>query len=241
MTAILAIGDVHGNARALRAAMAQALGGPCDQIVFMGDLLTYGHDVEAVLELVREAQDKYDAALLIGNHDQLYFDLAQGKREYLDGLPGWIQDSVTLTARKFDPATLRSRLSWCEEWTDGSALFAHANPFGFGDFTYLNDDADIEAARSALERRGATLGVFGHTHRARWVPGPIVVANAGSVGQPRDRTAQSVLLRIQIDRPSTTGTIEPIHYDMQGHLDQLLRSGLPEDTIVRLCSYFKPF
>jgi predicted phosphodiesterase len=240
MTAIVALGDVHGNARALAAAISQALSGPCDQIVFMGDLLTYGHDVEAVLELVAEAQDKHNAVLLIGNHDQMYFDLAQGKRDYLDRLPGWIQDSVALTVKKFDPASLRSRLSWLEEWQHGPAVFAHANPFGFGDFRYLNNDQDINDARSALTRRGATLGVFGHTHRAHWTPGPTVVANAGSVGQPRDAAAQSVFLRIEIDGPATTGTIEPIHYDVQAHLDELRRSGLPEDTIARLGSFFKP-
>ena len=91
MTTIVILSDVHGNARALRAALVQALRDPIDHLVFLGDLLTYGHDVQEVLDLVNEAQTKHDAVLLIGNHDQLYFDIAKGDSPYLDTLPEWIQ------------------------------------------------------------------------------------------------------------------------------------------------------
>jgi len=66
MSTIAVLGDVHGNARALRAALAQAHKGPFDRMVFLGDLLTYGHDVDEVLDLVAEAQEKDSATLLWG-------------------------------------------------------------------------------------------------------------------------------------------------------------------------------
>jgi predicted phosphodiesterase len=238
VTSIAVLGDVHGNARALRAALARARAGPVDHLVFIGDLLTYGHDVEEVLDLVGEAQQKDDAVLLIGNHDQMYFDLAEGKQDYFQKLPEWIRDSVSLTLNKFDPASLRERFRWSPEWTLGSALFAHANPFGLGDFRYLNAQKDLTAAVEVLQQRGARLGVFGHTHRPLWREGPVTLANAGSVGQPRD-TSGSVILRVSVDGDVATGSFEPIAYDVHGHLSDVRRDGLPAATTARLCAFFE--
>jgi predicted phosphodiesterase len=238
VTSIVIVGDIHGNARALRAALAQARKGPVDRIVFMGDLLTYGHDVTEVLDMVGDAQDRDDAILLTGNHDQMYFDLAEGKRDYLDNLPGWIKDSVMLTVQKFDPSSLRSRFRWSRDWALDGAIFAHANPFPFGDFRYLNSDADHEAALGALSERHARLGVFGHTHRPLWRPGPITLANAGSVGQPRDNQG-SIILRLGLHDDTVTGTFESVAYDVQSHMSELQRTGLPEATTRRLCGFFE--
>ena len=237
MTSIVVIGDIHGNARGLRAALAQAKTGPVDQLVFMGDLLTYGHDVQEVLELVAEAQETDGAVLLIGNHDQMYFDLAEGKRDYLDKLPQWIKDSVLLTIQKFDAASLRGRFDWSVEWTLGNAFFAHANPFAFGDFRYLNSAEDQAAAIEALAVRGANLGVFGHTHRPLWRPGAITLANAGSVGQPRDAQG-SVILRLRLEGELVAGAFESLVYDVDAHISDLQRTGLPDKTKQRLLGFF---
>jgi len=238
VTSVVVIGDIHGNARALRAALAQARRGQADRIVFIGDLLTYGHDVEEVLDLVCDAQEKDEAVLLIGNHDQMYFDLAEGNHVYLNKLPDWIRDSVMLTLENFSPGSLRSRFCWSQEWCMGRAFFAHANPFAVGDFRYLNTDDDYSAAVEVLGERGARLGVFGHTHRPLWRPGSIAIANAGSVGQPRDIQG-SVILRLHIDGDTVSAKFEPVEYDVNAHLAALQRTGLPDATVKRLCYFFQ--
>lgn len=209
-----------------------------DHLIFTGDLLTYGHDVVEVLDLVGEAQEKDHAVLLIGNHDQMYFDAADGKRDYLHALPPWIQHSVALTLDRFDSSTLRPRFQWSPAWRLENAFFSHANPFGVGDFRYLNSDQEQREALAVLEREKAKLGVFGHTHRPLWRDGPVILANAGSIGQPRDHNG-SVILRIQLDGESATGTFEPIAYDVQAHLRDIQRVGLPEATIAKLCGFFE--
>lgn len=248
MTAVVVIGDVHGNARALHAALAVARNGPLDELVFIGDLLTYGHDVDEVLDLVAEAQARHGATVLIGNHDQLYFDLAEGDRTYIDTLPAWIRASVEHTVGMVG-SSLRARLRWSEQVVRDGVLFAHANPFGFRNWTYLNRVEDVARAQAALESQGLRAGVFGHTHRPRWcmdVPardrvmtwsGPhALVLNVGSVGQPRDGTSRSVIARLDIE--TLSATFEAVDYDVAAHVAALHASGLGATTVAKLAAFF---
>ncbi len=237
MTSVAVLGDIHGNARALRAALDQARRGPMDHLVLLGDLLTYGHDVAETLALVSDAQARHDAILLKGNHDQLYLDLDRGDHAYVDKLPAWIRDSVDLTRARLDVNELHG-LDWREEHILDGVLFSHANPFGTGDWTYLNHPPELEEARVALAQRGLRAGVFGHTHRPYWGGGAPIVGNAGSVGQPRDSRAESVLLRLVLSPEAVTASFEPIAYDVQAHVATLEACGLGESTIARLAGFF---
>ena len=257
MTTIAIIGDVHGNARALRAALSQARRGPLDRIVFLGDLLTYGHDVDEVLDLVAEAQDRDGATLLVGNHDRMYFDMAEGRRDYFDRLHNWLKDTVNLTLKAPRTATLANALSWVEETRlDDRAIAAHANPYGKCDWHYLNSLNDHVKARVALAQRSLDVGVFGHTHRPRFFDGvrpfgavpfdepleasrgsPIVI-NAGAVGQPRDGTGQAVLLRLTLTDETVRATFERVAYDRAAHIAAVRAAKLPSATIERLVRFF---
>lgn len=250
---VVVLGDVHGNARALRAALDRARSGPMDRMVFLGDLLTYGHDVDEVIELVGEAQERDGAALLIGNHDQMYFDLLDGRRTYFSKLPEWLKETVEYTATHLDRSRFREGLRWSEEHILDRVLFAHANPFGFGNWTYLNRPEDRGRAERILGKRGLDVGVFGHTHRARWGDaigdGGVeiqssrrrpIVANAGSVGQPRDARAESVLLRLKLTADAVTASFERVVYDVAAHVAALQSAFLSEGTRERLSSYFVP-
>jgi predicted phosphodiesterase len=259
MTTIAIVGDIHGNARALRAALAQARGGPLDRIIFLGDLLTYGHDVDEVLDLVAEAQEKDGATLLVGNHDRMYFDIVDGRHDYFDRLPDWLKDTVNLTLEAPRTATLATALSWVEETRlDQRAIAAHANPYGTSDWRYLNSLNDhVEAAIAlALGQRSLDAGVFGHTHRPRFFDGvrafgavpfdepleasrgsPIVI-NAGAVGQPRDGTGQAVLLRLTLTEETVRATFERVAYDLAAHIAAVRAAKLPSATIERLVRFF---
>jgi predicted phosphodiesterase len=257
MITIAVVGDVHGNARALRAALAQARKGPLDRMVFLGDLLTYGHDVDEVLDLVAEAQEKDDATLLIGNHDRMYFDMAEGRHDYFDRLPNWLKETVKLTLEAPRTATLANALSWVEETRlDARAIAAHANPYGKSDWHYLNSLNDHVEAGAALAQRSLDVGVFGHTHRPRFFDGirpfgavpfgepleasrgsPIVI-NAGAVGQPRDGTSQAVLLRLTLTEETVRATFERVAYDLAAHIAAVRAAKLPSATIERLVRFF---
>lgn len=256
VTTWVVIGDVHGNVRALRAALDRMRDGPMDRLVFLGDLLTYGHDVDEVIQLVETAQAHDDAVLLIGNHDRLYFDLQAGRQTLPAAqLPDWIRDSVALSCEKLGGMLLEERLAWRDEYFVDGVLAAHANPFGAGDFRYLRDEQACADATAALRERGALVGVFGHTHRPRWgkngpdavvaldqdlsseLTEPLLV-NAGAIGQPRGTPGRSAILRMTFEPGRVTGRFEALNYDVGAHVADLRRSGLPPETVERLCRYF---
>jgi predicted phosphodiesterase len=263
------VGDVHANARALKAALRVFHARSLDQLVFMGDLLSYGVDVSEVLDLVAE-EVAAGAVLVLGNHDRLYLDLLAGEQSYYQGLPDWIRESVDFTLKRLDPALLRS-LPFVHEHVQDDLLVAHANPFGTDSrgvpsWRYVRMAQDHEDAGMALRKRGLRMGVFGHTHRARvvecpsavglaeertelrqWRPyGPrdTLIINVGSVGQPRNVTATSTVgfLTRRNTRmgPETDVVIEPLEYDVQGHLDALRQAPLGTRTISSLTAFFVP-
>jgi predicted phosphodiesterase len=258
---IVVLGDIHGNARALRRALALVDGGPHDRVVVLGDLLTYGPDVTEVVALIGDAQARWGAVLLVGNHDQLYFDLPEGRCEYYAGLPEWLRESIDWTFSRLDPAAFASALRWQQELVVDDLLFAHANPFGFGDWRYLNSEADHAAAAMRLAERSLRVGVFGHTHRGKMFlasdgaspcelrdavdatfnlyrlgDGRLVV-NAGSVGQPRSRRGEAFMLRITRARDTLGLAFQRIDYDVVAHLAALRALPLTEATRDRLCRF----
>jgi predicted phosphodiesterase len=221
------LGDVHGNARALRAALAHVRRRPIDGLVFLGDLLSYGPDVDEVLDRVGEEVSR-GARVVLGNHDLLYRNLLSGESAYRDRLPPWLKETVTHTFDQLAAGDADRLLAIPFERTIriGPLLIAHANPFGDDpdgtpDWRYINHPEDYGLAADALVAGGAWAGMFGHTHRPRIVqwpsgrglgddvcpalvgfrpaaPGDALILNAGSVGQPRNLAARSTVCFVAV-------------------------------------------
>ena len=119
-------------------------------------------------------------------------------------------------------------------------LAAHANPFGVGDWTYLNADADFGRADRALEHRGYRYGLFGHTHRfARHEIGGRWVATVGSVGQPRDRDDLLPQWAMAIsDGHGWELEQRHVDFDWSSHRAAIEATSMSDATKQRLCGYF---
>jgi predicted phosphodiesterase len=259
--AFVVMTDIHANAPALRAALEIARRGPMDRLLVLGDLLTYGLDVNETLDLVEEAQERDGAVLLLGNHDQLYLDMEAGRLDYYLGLPDWLRESVEYTMRLFDVRRLASRLHWLEETILGDVLFAHANPYPFGDWSYVDTDVDAARAAIALGHRGLVAGVFGHTHRRRLyvetedgtsrslepratstvsTDGARLVVNPGSIGQPRDGSPRSSMVRLVRGPGFLRSEFVDVDYDVAALVERLQTAPLSLATRERLASFFLP-
>lgn len=270
MTHVTAVfSDLHANGRALRAAVADARTRGFDRVIVLGDLLTYGLDQDEVLDTVATLQDTHGATVVTGNHDQLYLDLADGRRAYYDTLPQWLRETADHTLARLDAQAFRRRFAWQWSTTEGPWFLSHANPFGDGDWRYLYNVRDALDAARALAARSSIGGIFGHTHRrfslafardelsradeialdaprdvdlslgAEETSERVFVVNPGSVGQPRHTDRASTYLRMTRDRGRVTIEHIAIDYDAAAHVRALRESSMSESTREKLCSFFE--
>jgi predicted phosphodiesterase len=249
---IAVLSDLHANGRALSACLAQADADGWDDLVIAGDLLTYGPDGAATLDVVAARVAK-GAIVLSGNHDDLYVDLRNGDDRYYRSLPPWLRESVDCTRTQVDLAALAA-LPWRPEYVVGPVLIAHANPFGPRNYRYLNTDADHVEANAALGARGMRLGVHGHTHRAKVHVQPLGfeqptcrrlkqsegpgTVNAGSVGQPRSADKRASFLMVEIDRDELSFEHRFVDYDVAAHVAALAALPIAQPTRDKLASFF---
>ncbi len=192
------ISDIHANEDALRAVLTDARDEHADKIICLGDVLGYGPDAVAALELVyREAH-----ICLAGNHD----DAASGRFPADD-----FTEFAAAAIKRHRESLAPKALSWlgklpytCE--TDGFVC-AHANFVAPEEFDYILDEDD---AKASFEARNEQLLFVGHSHEpcifvlgASGVPhklpaddfiledGKRYIVNPGSVGYPRSGNCRS--------------------------------------------------
>jgi predicted phosphodiesterase len=233
------LSDIHSVSSVLGTALGDARAEGFDILLILGDLLTYGVRPRETLELVHEAVARDGAILVAGNHDQMYLDTAEADREYQSRLPDWLRETVEWTAAQISPGALTS-FDWHEQWSSGSMLAAHANPYAFGDWSYIADAAGAEAAADALLRCGYRYGVFGHTHRARrFESNGAMVFTIGSLGQPRD-DADSRMQWAMIDLQDDSIDVQPrfVPFDRARHRAAICATTLSGPTQDRLCEFF---
>jgi len=263
-TRIAVISDIHANAVALDAALGEARRKGFDHLVILGDLLTYGCAPAAVLDLVRAAVEKNGAHVIRGNHDQLYFDHTRNMPQYYAGLPEWIRESVDWTRTAIGDVDLERRYDWKNDIILDGVFFAHANPFEYGDWTYLNSTGEFTRARAALAQRRQTIGVFGHTHRAKVIEFSNgadecvvrgasaekstvfnlvigrneILADPGSVGQPRSAAKVSTMMFLTITTAGLDIEIARVDYDVEAHCRTVQASSMSERTKRKLMEFF---
>jgi len=238
---IAVISDIHAAAEPFELALRDAREKGFDQLILLGDVLTYGIEPERCLELTQEAIEGDGAILVGGNHDQLYRDLINGRSHYLDALPDWLRESVYWTLYRID-GCWPVDLTWSECWSHNGAYFAHANPFGYGDWTYLRGDEELARASKAVAAMGFRWGIFGHVHRpACYEHNGVTVHVIGSIGQPRSAhisTPQWALL--ELDDDALTLEMQPVAFDPSTHSDAIqATASLSQATRDSLCRYFR--
>jgi serine/threonine protein phosphatase 1 len=77
---VYAIGDIHGHADKLRAALEriEADGGPDAPVVVLGDLVDRGPDSRGVIDLLIEGRAAgRDWTVLLGNHDRMFLEFVR--------------------------------------------------------------------------------------------------------------------------------------------------------------------
>jgi predicted phosphodiesterase len=241
---IAVLSDIHGHAGAYAAALNAARVEGFDTLLILGDLLTYGVEPEKVIALTVEAVERDDAQLILGNHDQIYLDLDHGGSPYVDALPDWIRESVDWTRAVMGTIDLSTAFDWRPNWVSGKLYAAHANPYAYGDWTYLATEASMQAAADSLKAQGYAYGLFGHTHRYRVFDsaenGPQIIT-VGSLGQPRDRhDPDSQWAMVEIDGQNLAVQRRRVDVRWDDHVAAIQAAALSDATKTKLCGFFTP-
>ena len=164
---VAALYDVHGNAPALEAVLAEIDREGVEKIVFGGDLAS-GPLPKETIDLARSV----DAVYVLGNADGL---ASPSMSPEWDSARRWVEDQLT-----------DEEIAWLAG-LDFSAviddvLYVHATPHGFEVITELTTDERLAELLAGVEQ---PLVVAGHTHmQLDRTVGPTRYVNAGSVGMP---------------------------------------------------------
>jgi predicted phosphodiesterase len=233
------ISDIHAAAGPFRAALAAARNAGFDQLILLGDLLTYGVQPHETLDLIQQAIDLDRAVLVRGNHDQVYLDREQGCASYELTMPAWIRESVEWTCRRLGRDRPLSGLEWLDEWAVEGLFTAHANPFSPGNWSYLRLPEDMSRALGVLGERGYRAGIFGHTHRFRsYVSNRGSVITVASVGQPRDSPRQSEWTLIEWANGTVLAERHPVAVDWDELISAVRATELSDDAKDRICRMY---
>jgi predicted phosphodiesterase len=237
---ILVISDIHANCTALEAVLADA--GQVDATWCLGDLVGYGPDPEACLEIIRKIPD---LTCIKGNHDAASLDstslaifnsdarrsltwtrgqLSQRSLDYLRSLPEVLVERGEVSLVHGSP---RDPI-WEYILNTVTARFnfsAFSTPWCFVGHSHLQCIFERDDKKDIVDLVVAPPGKpYDLTNRA--------ILNPGSVGQPRDRNP---LAAYAIYRPKNHSW-EPrrVAYDIPAVQERIRAAGLPEKHAARL-------
>jgi diadenosine tetraphosphatase ApaH/serine/threonine PP2A family protein phosphatase len=236
--------DVHSNLEAITACLVHARALGAQRYAFLGDLVGYGADPVAVLDLIEKyAAD--GAVVVLGNHDEA----AVGRSDDIlnanaQAAMSWTQGQLGEKQRAFlENLPLTAR--------DDDILFVHASAAVPERWTYITGP---EEADECIKAGKANYVFCGHVHEQklyytgaggqpmpfRPVPGtPIPTAKhrqwlaiVGSAGQPRD--GKNAACYALFDRERYRLTFFRVPYDHSTAAQKIRAAGLPERLALRL-------
>lgn len=239
---IAILSDIHSNLEALQACCRKARSAGADQYVCLGDIIGYGADPVATLELVMSLPG---LIAVRGNHDE-----AALTGRY-PGVKQSIQDAILWTHQRLSDDHLKfiSDLPYVQ--THNGAVYAHASLHHPEKWTYLTHPEQIKKNIDIAEQ---PLVFIGHTHLPRFyyettqqlikfmhpqsgVALPLYqqrryLINVGSVGQPRD--GNSAASFVIYDTTKAEVTFYRAAYDFTETARKILKADLAPRFAERL-------
>jgi diadenosine tetraphosphatase ApaH/serine/threonine PP2A family protein phosphatase len=243
---IALLADIHSNLEGLTACLAHARSQGAGSFAFLGDLVGYGADPGAVLDVVQEYARR-GSLVVRGNHDDAALSEAAD-----EGMNSAAKKAAAWTRRVLEPRHREFLSSLPYHARQGKLYIVHGSAAGPEKHVYVTDVRG--AAASLACSGGATWVVCGHVHEPalyytvggsrplpfKPVPGVAIpvperrqwLAIAGSAGQPRDGNTAACYAVLDTERPAFT--FHRVPYDWEAAAGKILAAGLPERLAVRL-------
>ena len=237
---VAVISDIHANRQAFEATLEAVAASDAAELWCLGDLVGYGADPDACVELARE----HVAVCLAGNHDlavtgEIPLDefsrgaslaaqwtrevIAPRNRDFLAGLsPQGAEDAIGLYhASPRDPiweyvlSTLLAELC-LDRQPHRVCLVGHSHVA----LSFVRREGEL--ATGEPRREGTTLDIA----EGEWL------LNPGSVGQPRDGDRRASWLLLDLD--DLTASFMRTEYDVTGAAAAIRAARLPDSLAERL-------
>lgn len=240
------LSDIHANLHALQACLQDAAQRGVDQYAFLGDLVGYGGDPAAVVDLVREHVAR-GAWALRGNHDEFTVHPPE-KVERADHL------GAAWTRAQLDSGHLAFLGGLPLVHRHEHVFLVHASAHQPERWGYVDDGRSAGASLDAACHDGITHVFGGHVHEQRLfyrsargavmpfeptagvaIPVPSHrqwLATIGSVGQPRDRRPDAGYALFEVEARRLT--FVRVRYDHAAAARAIREAGLPEGYARRL-------
>lgn len=227
---IAVISDIHSNLEALNTALNVASDQAVDAIICLGDIVGYGADPAACVDLVRA----HCAGVVRGNHDE-----AVSTENGLAYLPqdGQIAAKHNREQLSSDQLDYLAKLPLILEAYD--CTFVHATPYRPAAWLRLDS---YQIAQQQFAHFNTDICFVGHTHIPAIMssrlgilqvrPGNRYLINVGSVGQPRDGNPRTSLGIFDTDSYQYTNV--RVSYDVEGSARRIMEAGLPDRLAKRL-------
>jgi diadenosine tetraphosphatase ApaH/serine/threonine PP2A family protein phosphatase len=234
------VSDIHGNKQAFEAVLAEVADAGVDELWCLGDLVGYGADPDACVELARANAD----VCLAGNHD-----MAVTGEIPLDEFSRGAGLAARWTQEVIDPGNLAFLASLKPAAQARDAGLFHASPRD-PIWEYV---LSALLAELCLDEQEARVCIVGHSHVALSFDRPDGqpatgearrggtnvdisagewILNPGSVGQPRDGDPRAAWM--VLDTGDWTASFRRTHYDIPGAAAAIRAARLPDSLAERL-------
>ena len=221
------LSDIHSNLEALEAVVGKLP--KYDELICLGDVIGYGPQPNEVIDRLQQLRP---TTVLMGNHD------CATVTGDVEGFSSHAARAIEWTRREISQAGLHylsalkpsARLE-----RDGVSLaLFHGSPRDPLN-EYVFPGLPERVGRSLVEVAAASVVLLGHTHMPmlyRFNGG--VLANPGSVGQPRDGDYRASFALLTLSHGEVSFEVQRIGYDVSSVADRIIRSGLPSFLAERL-------
>ncbi len=238
---VAVISDIHGNRQAFEAVLEDIAASDAAELWCLGDLVGYGADPDACVELARE----HTAVCLAGNHD-----LAVVGEVPLEEFSRGASLAVQWTQEVIEPRATSPSSPACaprgRRARSGSTTRARASPI----WEYV---LSALLAELCLDEQRQRVCLIGHSHVALSferregelatgeprregteleISGGEWLLNPGSVGQPRDGDPRAAWLLLDTD--GWTASYRRTEYDIAGAAGAIRAARLPDSLAERL-------
>jgi predicted phosphodiesterase len=238
---VAVVSDIHGNRQAFEAVLGQIMQSSCEELWCLGDLVGYGADPDACVEIAQG----HASICLAGNHD-LVVRGELALEEFSRGAAvaaRWTQAVITPETRGYleqlEPA-------WLENASTGLYHASPRDPVWEYVLSPLQADLclDVQEHRVCLIGHSHVALSFSRTERSpatgqtRHAGEELDLAdgewlvNPGSVGQPRDGDPRAAWL--ELDTEAWRAVFRRTDYDISGAAAAIRAARLPASLAERL-------